>query len=85
MPMRNSGRTSGRYNVKLGEMDEERLKEELGHWFMPPLAIAKGFLELAIEDEEDGEQERRLEEALRAIMRAERVAGNMIYTGEIHE
>ncbi|MGC9554073.1 MAG: hypothetical protein ACP5EK_02065 [Thermoplasmatota archaeon] len=71
--------------MRFAEMDRERLREEMRNHFIPAISIAKGYLELAIEDEEDGEQEQRLEQALHAIMRVERVLKNMMDTGEIHD
>jgi len=71
--------------MKIFEMSEERFKSDIGHSFMPPLLIAKGYVELAIKNEKDEEQMERMRTALEAINRIEKVAKNMIEKSEIHE
>ena len=71
---------------------EERMKEALekerefklktAHYFFNPICIAKGFLELALE-EEDGKD--KILKAIEAIKRVENVVKNITKRGEIHE
>ena len=71
---------------------EERMKEALekerefklrtAHYFFNPICIARGFLELALE-EEDGKD--KILKAIEAIKRVEKVVKNITKRGEIRE
>ncbi|HEC76018.1 MAG TPA: PAS domain S-box protein, partial [Thermoplasmatales archaeon] len=60
---------------------EMEFKLRTSHYFFNPICIAKGFLELA--KEEDGID--KIEKALKAIDRIEKVVKNIITKGEIKE
>jgi len=70
---------------KIEEMSEEEFKMNIGHWFMPPLGIAEGIIELAIRDEKDKEQIEKMKIALHAVNRIKKVVRNTQERGEIHE
>lgn len=60
---------------------ERRFKLKTAHHFFNPLCIAKGYLELALEDAEKN----KIEKALQALERVENVIKNVTKRGEIHE
>ena len=60
---------------------EREFKLRTAHYFLNPLCIAKGYLQLALENLE----ENKIEKALIAIDRVERVIKNIIIRGEIKE
>jgi len=62
--------------------EEKKFKADTAHYFFNPLAIAKGYLEIA---KEDGETKEKIEKALKAIERIEKVVKNVVTKGEIHE
>lgn len=62
--------------------EERKFKADTAHYFFNPLAIAKGYLEMA---KEDGETMEKIEKALKAIERIEKVVRNIVTKGEIHE
>jgi len=70
---------------KIEEMSEEEFKMNIGHWFMPPLGIAEGIIELAIRDEKDKEQIEKMKIALHAVNRIKKVVRNIQEKREIHE
>ncbi len=53
---------------------EKRMKAMLAHYFFNPIAIAKGYLQLSLENNED----EKIEKALKAINRIEKVVKNII-------
>jgi len=63
---------------------EREFKLRAAHYFFNPIAIAKGFLDLTME-EVKGEQKKKLEAARGAIERVEKVVKNVIQRGEIYE
>ncbi len=73
------------------EKSEKKIKELLekerefrlrtAHYFLNPLCIAKGYLQLLTEDRKDD----RIEKVLKAIERVESVVRNIISKGEIKE
>lgn len=73
------------------EKSEEKIKELLekernfrlrtAHYFLNPLCIAKGYLQLLMEDSKDS----RIEKVLKAVERVESVVKNIISKGEIKE
>jgi len=73
------------------EKSEEKIKELLekernfrlrtAHYFLNPLCIAKGYLQLLMEDSKDS----RIEKVLKAVERVENVVKNIISKGEIKE
>ena len=62
--------------------EEKKFKADTAHYFFNPLAIAKGYLEIA---KEDGETKEKIEKALKAIERIEKVVKNVVTKGEIRE
>ncbi|MEA2054476.1 MAG: PAS domain S-box protein, partial [Candidatus Thermoplasmatota archaeon] len=75
---------------KAYEKAEEALEQEkvfklkTAHHFFNPIAIAKGYLDLTM-DEVPEEQKKKLQSAHHAIMRVEKVVKNVTQRGEIHE
>ncbi|MEA2055131.1 MAG: PAS domain S-box protein, partial [Candidatus Thermoplasmatota archaeon] len=75
---------------KAYEKVEEALKQEkvfklkTAHHFFNPIAIAKGYLDLTM-NEVPEEQKKKLQAAHHAIMRVEKVVKNVTQEGEIHE
>jgi len=63
---------------------EKQFKLEAAHYFFNPIAIAKGYLDLAI-DEVPEKQKEKLKAAKHAIARVEKVVKNVTQRGEIHE
>ena len=67
----------------LKALEQEReFKMRTAHYFFNPIAIAKGYLELAIEGK-DGKE--KILKAIEAINRVEKVIKNVTQKGEIHE
>ena len=62
--------------------EEKKFKADTAHYFFNPLAIAKGYLEMA---KEDGGDIEKIEKALKAIERIEKVVKNIVTKGEIRE
>lgn len=62
---------------------EKEFKLRTAHYFFNPICIAKGFLELALEEEEDGRE--KILKAINAINRVEKVVKNVTQRGEIVE
>ena len=62
--------------------EEKKFKADTAHYFFNPIAIAKGYLEIA---KEDGGDKEKIEKALHAIERVEKVVKNIVTKGEIHE
>jgi len=63
---------------------EKQFKLEAAHYFFNPIAIAKGYLELAMEEVPEKQKE-KLKAAKHAISRVEKVVKNVTQRGEIHE
>ncbi len=63
---------------------EKRFKADAAHFFLNPIAIAKGYMELAVEEIPE-EPEEKISRAQRAIKRVETVIKNIVEKGEIHE
>ena len=61
---------------------EREFKLKTAHYFFNPICIAKGFLELA-KEEENGKN--KIEKAIKAIERIEKVVKNITQKGEIKE
>ena len=63
---------------------EREIKMEMAHYFFNPIAIAKGYMYLIMENLPRNEKE-NLEKAINAVDRIENVVKNMVTKGEIHE
>jgi len=63
---------------------ERKFKLEAAHYFFNPIAIAKGCLDLAMEELPE-EKRKKLKSAKYAIGRVEKVVKNVTQRGEIHE
>ncbi|OYT62145.1 hypothetical protein B6U81_01430, partial [Thermoplasmatales archaeon ex4484_30] len=63
---------------------ERKFKLEAAHYFFNPIAIAKGYLDLAMEELPE-EKRKKLKSAKYAIGRVEKVVKNVTQRGEIHE
>jgi len=61
--------------------EESQFKLWTAHYFFNPIAIAKGYLEIAKEDHDID----KIEKALDAIERIEKVVKNVVTKGEVHE
>lgn len=61
--------------------EESQFKLWTAHYFFNPIAIAKGYLEIAKENHDID----KIEKALDAIERIEKVVKNVVTKGEIHE
>ena len=72
-------------DIPFKEMDEELLNNMLKHYFLPPAAIAKGNVQLVLQDTDNMEHRERLRLALDAIHRIEKIVHNMVETGKIWE
>jgi len=57
----------------------------MSHYFFNPLVIAKGYLELLIEKEEDAEKRENIMKAKDAVERIEKVVKNIVTDGTIKE
>jgi len=64
--------------------EERRFKMDASHYFFNPITIAKGYLNLAMEEVDD-EQRKKIESAYNAITRVEKVVKNVTQRGEIRE
>ena len=64
---------------------EKQFKLEAAHYFFNPIAIAKGYLSLAMEKASDEDQVEKLKAAEHAIERVEKVVKNVTQKGEIYE
>ncbi|HDS59839.1 MAG TPA: PAS domain S-box protein [Thermoplasmatales archaeon] len=66
-------------------LEQERdFKLRAAHHFFNPIAIAKGYLDLTLEELTE-QQQQKIEAARRAICRVEKVVKNVTQNGEIHE
>ncbi len=66
-------------------LEQEKIfKLEASHYFFNPIAIAKGYIDLTMEELPE-EQTEKLKSARHAIMRVENVVKNVTQKGEIHE
>jgi len=63
---------------------EKQFKMDVAHYFFNPLAIARGYLELAMEEVPE-KQRKKLKAVRHAIERVEKVVKNVTQRGEIHE
>ena len=63
---------------------EKEIKMEMAHYFFNPIAIAKGYLYLIMEDL-PRKKKRDLEKAVYAVSRIENVVKNIVTKGEIRE
>lgn len=63
---------------------EREFKLRAAHYFFNPIAIAKGYLDLAMEELPE-KQKKKIESAHRAIVRVQKVVENVVRKGEIHE
>ncbi len=61
---------------------EREFKLRTAHYFLNPIAIAKGYLSLAVEE---GDEREKIEKAMHAIERVEKVIKNITRRGEIIE
>jgi len=68
--------------LKEALQNEKEFKLKTAHYFFNPIAIAKGYLELAME--EGGEKE-KIKKAIIAINRVEKVVKNVTQRGEVVE
>jgi len=64
---------------------EKEFKLATAHYFFNPIAIAKGYIDLAMEKASDEEQVEKLKAAEHAIERVEKVVKNVTQKGEIRE
>jgi PAS domain S-box-containing protein len=63
---------------------EKRFKADAAHFFLNPIAICKGYMEIALAEMGDTPGE-KIRKAKRAIQRIEAVIENVVTKGEIHE
>ena len=63
---------------------EQKFKQNAAHFFLNPIAICKGYLELATKEGNIDEHE-YLQQAHNAIQRIEKVIQNIVETGQIKE
>lgn len=61
---------------------EKQFKLRAAHYFFNPIAIAKGYLSLALEEKDDKE---KIMKAIKAIDRVEKVVKNITQRGVITE
>ncbi|RLF44393.1 MAG: hypothetical protein DRN29_08545 [Thermoplasmata archaeon] len=61
---------------------EREFKLKTAHYFFNPIAIAKGYLSLALEE---GDGEDKIRKAMHAVERVEKVIKNITERGEIVE
>ncbi len=67
-------------------MSRERIfRESIAHHFFNPLAIAKGYLQIVIDNKPNKDDMEKLEAAKTAIKRVESVVKNVIKYGDIRE
>ncbi len=60
-------------------------KEDIAHYFFNPISIAKGYLQLAMDGEENVENKFKMEKVKTAIERIEAVVRNIVMNGRISE
>ncbi len=66
-------------------LENERVfKLQAAHHFFNPIAISKGYMDIAMEKLPDGEAE-TIQKARDAVMRIQKVVENIVERGEIHE
>jgi len=66
-------------------LEQERVfKSKTAHYFFNPIAIAKGYIDLTM-DEVPNELKEKLKSARHAIMRVETVVKNVVTKGEVRE
>jgi len=65
--------------------EEKKFKADTAHYFFNPLCIAKGYLELALKEERDDEQRRKLKAIVNAVERVENVVKNVVINGKVRE
>ena len=70
--------------VKRALEQEKVFKLKTAHYFFNPLCIAKGYIDLTMENVPD-EERKKLKAARHAIERVEKVVENVTQRGEIHE
>ena len=70
--------------VEKALQQEREFKLRTAHYFFNPIAIAKGYIDLAMEELPE-EQREKLKAAENAIARVEKVVKNVTQKGEIHE
>ncbi|MFO8132460.1 MAG: PAS domain S-box protein [Thermoplasmatota archaeon] len=63
---------------------EKRFKADAAHFFLNPIAIAKGYMEIAMEDMPDGCRD-KIRASCNAVRRVENVIKNIVEKGEIRE
>jgi len=63
---------------------EKHFKADAAHFFLNPIAIAKGYMDIHMENIDDEEQQ-HVTAAREAITRIEAVIKNIVEKGEIHE
>ncbi|MCD6512780.1 MAG: PAS domain S-box protein [Thermoplasmata archaeon] len=71
-------------DIRMVYETKRKFIEDTSHYFFNPIAIAKGYLELAME-KRDGERDKMLNKVKEAIERIESVVRNIVEKGEIHE
>jgi len=64
---------------------EKIFRESVAHHFFNPLVIARGYVQLVIDDMPESDKKKRLEAAKIAIGRIEAVVSNVIKNGDIRE
>ncbi len=64
---------------------EKIFREDVSHYFFNPLVIADGYLQLLLNEEQGGEERRRLEAIKAAVERIETVVKNTVIRGRIEE
>ncbi len=63
---------------------EKRFKADAAHFFLNPIAIAKGYMEIAMEEMSEGCRE-KIMSSRNAVTRVESVIKNIVERGEIRE
>lgn len=71
--------------MKFRELDEDHFNKLLQHYFLSPTAIAKGNIQLVLDDTDNPEHREQLRRASGAVRRIETIVHNMVETGEIKE
>jgi len=64
---------------------ERIFRESVAHHFFNPLVIARGYIQLVVDDMPEDDKKKRLEAAKTAIGRIESVVKNVIKNGDIRE
>lgn len=97
-PLYKDGKFIGSLSVNLDITERKKAEEEMksmlererefkrwtAHYFFNPICIAKGYLDMTME-ELSGEQRENLQKALHAIERVEKVVYNIVTKGEVKE